>query len=97
MQHGDRIECWPHAPCVFVVTIRECLPEDVLNGRQVLGDLVFPLFPSRIHRCRKQSPQKPFQEVLPLNFRGSEEPPGCEVRGPEVFGISLKERLAFLA
>ena len=98
MQHGDRIERQPHARGIFVVAVRERLSLDVLNGSQVLNDLVFPLFPARVHGCRKQSPQNPFQDVLPLEALRLEEPPGwVVVSGPEVFKASLEERLAFFA
>ena len=98
MQHGDRIERQPHARGIFVVAVRERLSLDVLNGSQVLNDLVFPLFPARVHGCRKQSPQNPFQDVLPLEALRLEEPPGwVVVSGPEVFKASLEERFAFFA
>ena len=97
MQHGDRIERQPHARGISVVAIRERLSLDILNGSQVLNDFVFPLFPARVHGCRKQSPQKPFQDVLPLEALRLEEPPGWVVSGPEIFRASLEERLAFFA
>lgn len=97
MQHGDRIERQPHARGISVVAVRERLSENVLNGSQVLDDLVFPVFPARVHGCRKHSPQNPFQDVLPLEAPRSEEPPGWVVSGPVVFKASLEERLAFFA
>lgn len=97
MYHGYRIECQPHAWGVFVVAVGERASDDVLNNGQVLDNFFFPLFPARVHRRRKQSPQKPLRDVLPLELPRSEEPPGWVISGPKVCAATLEERLAFFA
>lgn len=97
MRHADRIERQPHAGGILVIAVRQRLSEDVLDDRHILDDLVFPLFPASAHRRRKQRPQKPFQDVLPLETPRSEEPPGWVVTGPGELGASLDERSALLA